>query len=285
MEISGKAELQRCFRYEKETPLTVEIRKLEKEFTEEITFRKNAIVFMTKGKIRFILRDHPEKTLHEGEFIFIPVGGVIRYVVMKEARITIVRTNGKVNLCEGCRIEELYLRSAPKQGYSTEISTLAINRPIGLFLEGLCEAVQDGFLCRDYFDTKAKEMFILLKAYYPREELRDFFSLILTPDTMFSEHIRANYQKYATTKELANAMHMTPKVFSKKFIRIFGELPTDWLRKEKAKSVYLELYTGQQQLVQIVDKYNFSSQSHLNKFCKREFGKNPGEIRKSGVNI
>lgn len=280
MEISEKKELLRCFQYEKEAPLTVEIRKLEKGFTEEAIFRKNGIVFMTKGKARIMLRDHPEKTLHEGEFIFIPVGGVVRYVILKETRITIVRTNGNVRLCEGCRIEELYLRNVPKQEYSQEIFALEINRPLRHFLDGLNDTFEGGLLCRNYFDTKAKEMFILLKAYYSREQLRDFFSLILTPDTMFSEHVRANHHKYATAKELAYAMHMTPKAFSKKFIRIFGELPTDWMRREKAKCVYLELYTGQQPLVQIVDKYNFSSQSHLNKFCKKEFGKNPGAIRK-----
>lgn len=280
IEISDKTELQRCFQYEKDVPLTVEIRKLEKGYTEEVTFHKNGILFMTKGRARFTLRNHPEMTLQEGEFIFVPVGGVLRYAVLKEAKVIIVRPNGNVNLCAGYRIEDLYLRGVPEQERSKEMFTLEINRPLRLFLEGLRETVEGGLLCRNYFDTKIKEMFILLKAFYPREQLRDFFSLILTPDTIFSEHIRANYHKYSTAKELANAMHMTPKVFSKKFIRIFGDLPTDWMRKEKAKCVYQELYTGQQQLVQIVDKYNFSSQSHLNKFCKREFGKNPGEIRR-----
>lgn len=280
MEIADKTELQRCFHYEKEAPLTVEIRVLEKGYTEEITFRKNGIVFMTKGRARFTLREHPAMTLREGEFIFIPVGGVVDYAVLKEAHITIVRPFGNVTLCEGCRIEELYLRHIPKQEYTKEIFNLEINPPLRRFLEGLNETVQGGFHCRNYFDIKVKEMFILLKAYYPRQQLRDFFSPMLTPDTKFSEHVRANYHKCATVRELAEAMNMTRKVFSRKFIRIFGEQPTDWMRREKAKSVYQELYAGQQQLVQIVDKYNFSSQSHLNKFCKREFGKNPGEIRK-----
>lgn len=279
MEISEKAELQRCFQYEKEAPLTVELRKLEKSYTEEVTFRKNGIVFMTKGKARFVLRDHFETILQDGEFIFIPMGRAIRYEVLKESRITIIRPNGNLKLCEGCRIEDLYQRGVPKQDDSKDITTLAINPPLRHFLEGLNDTVEGGLLCRNYFDTKVKEMFILLKAYYTRQQLRDFFALILTPDTIFSEQIRANYHKYATAKEMANAMHIAPKLFSKKFVNIFGELPTAWMRREKAKCVYLELYTGQQPIVQIADKYNFSSQSHLNKFCKREFGKNPREIR------
>lgn len=280
MEITNKTELQRCFQYEKEAPLTVEIRELEKGYTEQVTFRRSGIVFVTKGGVRCDLRDHPQRTLCEGEFIYIPTGSVLQYAVLKKTRVTIVRPNGNLSLCEGYRIEELYQRVIPKQGYGKEIFALTINRPLHHLLDGLKDTIEEGLLCRNYFDTKVKEMFILLKAYYPREQLRDFFALILTPDTIFSEHIRMNYHKYATAKEMAGAMNMTQKVFSKKFIRIFGEQPTDWLRREKAKSVYLELYAGHQQIVQIVDKYNFSSQSHLNKFCKREFGKNPGEIRK-----
>lgn len=282
MEVLEKTELQRCFRYEKEVPFTVETRRLEKGHTEEIAFRRNEIVFVLKGRVQFAFRDHSEKILREGEFIFVPAGEVFRYAILKETRAIIIRPNGSVSLCEGCRIEELYQRGNSKREFSSDIYTLTVNRPIRLFLEGLEEAVQGGLLCRNYFDIKVKEMFILLKVYYPREQLRDFFSPILTPDTMFSEHVKANYHKYATAKELAGAMHMTPKLFSKKFTRVFGELPTDWIRREKAKCVYLELYAGQQPIVQIADKYNFSSQSHLNKFCMREFGKNPGEIRRGG---
>lgn len=278
----AQAELRRCFQHEKEVPLTVELRCLERGYAEEVTFRKNGIVFMTKGKAQFILREHSEKILHEGEFVFIPMGGVVHYTVLEESRITIIRPNGQLTLCEGCRIEELYLRSVSGREYSYEIYALEISSPLWHFLDGLDETVRDGLLCRNYFDTKVKEMFILFKAYYSREQLRNFFSLILTPDTIFSEHIKANYHKYATAKELAGVMNMTPKLFSKKFVEIFGELPTNWMRKEKAKCVYHELYAGKQPIVLIVDKYNFSSQSHLNKFCKREFGKTPREIRLRG---
>lgn len=99
---------------------------------------------------------------------------------------------------------------------------------------------------------------------------------------MFSEQVREKAHKYATVAALANAMNMTPKLFSRKFMKVFGEPPTDWIRREKALCVYSDLYAGRQPISLIADKYNFSSQSHLNKFCKREFGKNPREIRKRG---
>lgn len=280
MEILEKAELQRCFHYEKEIPPMVEIRVLEQSKEEELTFRKNEIVFMTEGKVRLIFRDYPEKILSKGEFIFFPVGGVLCFVVLENTQVTVIRPSGRLSLCEGYHIEELYLQSANDLEILGGVFALEINRPLQLFLEGLNESICGGLNCRYYFDTKVKEMFVLLKAYYRREQLRSFFSLILSPDMTFSEYIKANYHKYATCKELAGAMNMAPKLFSKKFIRIFGESPTEWIRKVKAQHVYMELYAGNQPIALIADKYNFSSQSHLNKFCKKEFGKNPGEIRR-----
>lgn len=281
MDILEKAELQRCFYNDKETPPTVEIRKLEKEYTEELIFRRNEIVFMTEGKVRFIFRGHPEKTLSTGEFIFVPMGGVFRFVVVENTQVTVIRLNGNVNLCGSCRIEDLYRRSDPALDNNKDVFALTINHPLQLFLEGLNKAVQGGLNCRYYFDIKAKEILILLKAYYLHEQLSLFFSPILSPDTIFSEYVRAHHHKYATARELADAMYMTPKLFSKKFIAIFGEPATDWLRREKALNVYSELIVGNEAIAQIAYKYNFSSQSHLNRFCKKEFGENPGKIRKA----
>lgn len=283
MQILDKSEHQKCLHYEKETPPTVETKKIEKGHEEEMIFNRNGIIFMMSGEVGFIFPKHPEKILRKGEFIFIPVGGLFRFVVSKTAQMIIIRPNGNVKLCASSLIEKLYKNDTiPPKDNKPEICALVVNRPLQSFLDGLDEAIKDGLMCRYYFDTKANELFILLKAYYTREQLRDFFSLILSPNTIFSEYIRANHHKYATTKELAVSMNMTPKIFSKKFIRVFGEFPTDWMRKEKAIRVYSELYTGQESIAQIADNFKFSSQSHLNKFCKREFGKNPGQIRKGG---
>lgn len=281
METFKREKILSCIHYKCDIVPSVEICKLDQGQTKEKIFCRNEIAFILKGEIRFAFRNLPEKVFREGEFIFVPVGGTFRYTVLKKTRILIIRLNENIKLCEGYLIEELYTqgKSAIAQKRK-EICVLPVNRPLRLFLNGLSETALDGLNCRYYFDTKSRELFILLRAYYSLEQLRDFFSLIISPDTAFSEYIRANHQHYKTAKELAEAMHMTPKLFSKKFIKVFGEPSIHWMKKEKALSVYSDLHSGRAPLAQLVDKYRFSSQSHLNKFCKREFGKNPGEIRK-----
>lgn len=281
MDVLNKADMLNCFYHEGETRATVEIRCLEQGYEEEITFRKSEIVFIIEGELRFLFRDHDERKLREGEFVFLPARGEFRYTIVKKTRAVIFRLNGSVKLCDGYRIEELYVQSGEQQKYTRrEVYPLEVNYPLRLFLKGLSEAVSGGLSCRNYFDIKTKELFVLLKVYYSHEALRSFFSLILSPDTAFSEYVRANHYKYKTAKELAEAMNITPKLFSKKFMRIFGEPAQEWMIREKAHRIYSDLHTGDEPIALVADKFWFSSQSHLNKFCKREFGKTPGEIRR-----
>lgn len=281
MELLDKAWHLGCPHYENGPLPTVEIRSLERGDEKEMTFHRSEIGFITQGQIRLTFPGHPEKALCGGEFIFIPVGGVLRYAVQEKVLVLIVRLNKSMKLCAGSRIEELYRPEGTRQESSRgEIHPLKANIPLRHFLEGLNLAVLSGFSCRDYFDTKARELFILLKAYYPHEDLRGFFSPVLSPDTAFSEYVRENHHKYNSAKQLAGAMNMTPKLFSKKFVKVFAVPAREWMRREKALCIYSELHSGDKPFTQIADEYRFSSQSHLNKFCLGMFGKNPGEIRR-----
>lgn len=281
MEILNKAEHQRCYHYEDEAQPTVEIRHLEQGYEEEIIFRKNEIVFMTEGEVRFIFRDYPEKTHRKGEFVFLPMGGIFRYTVSKKTMIYVVRPNGRIKLCEGYRIEELYkFGGRLQENCCKEISALKINNPLWHFLDGLNKMVQGGLKCRYFFDTKVRELFILLNAYYPRQQLWEFFSLILSPDTVFSEYVRENYHQYHTVNELATSMNITAKHFGKLFTHTFGIPPGKWLKRERAQMIYHELRSGVKPLKQLSDEYGFSTPQQLDRFCKRELKKNPGEIRK-----
>lgn len=280
MDVLNRTEIQACFNFESGSGATIAIHDLEQGEEKKLVFQKNEILFLLEGKVRLIFRDYPEKTAYEGDFIFIPVGCVVRYEVLKGASAIAFRMNGNVKLCEGSRMEEFYTHdSAPPENSKQEICTLKNNLVLWYFLNGIKATVSGGLSCRYYFELKVKELLVLLKVYYSREALSRFFLPILSPDTIFSEYVRANHHKHKTAKELAEAMNITPKQFSKRFVQVFGEPALDWMNREKARCVYSELYSGYETFGSIADKFRFSSQSHLNKFCKREFGKSPGEIR------
>lgn len=259
--------------------LVIEVCKLDPGIKKKSSPKKNKIVFILEGDLEFRYNDLPEKTAQKGDFFFIPSNGQFDLTALNKSVVVFIRLPGGGIICESYNVEKLYKNADEKDYHGSDINILKANSSLWYFFQGVNRSVENGLNCRCYFDNKIKEMLIILKASYPRKELQSFFSLILSPNMAFMEYVRANHGKYKTVAEFAGAMNMTPKNFSIRFAKVFGETPQHWMAKEKAKVVYTELCSGNKTIMQIADEQGFSSQQHLYKFCQREFGKNPKEIR------
>lgn len=267
-----------------ETPL-IEIKTLKRRQIKRPAIAKNKILFVIEGDLMCSWGDHPETKIEKGQFFFLPSGEKSQLKAISKSFIVEVCMQKGTSLWEDFKIEDLYKtnkenREKDYKQRANGISPLEINKPLWLYLSVLTKGVEELHDYRFYHEIKIKEMFILLRFYYPHEELRELFNPILSPDTEFSEYVRKIYQKNETAKAMAEAMNITPKLFSRKFKKVYGKTFSDWKRTEKARQVYSELGSGYKPIMQIADEYGFSSQPHLNKFCLREFGVNPGEIRK-----
>lgn len=135
------------------------------------------------------------------------------------------------------------------------------------FLRMLNTCITDQLKCIYYFEIKIKE---LLNFFYP----------LLTKDTHFSDIILRNYNKVKTVKDLADLTHYSISGFEKRFKRVFGISPYKWLKKQKAKNIYREINYSVKTFKEISLEYDFTSPSHLNNFCKTNFGDTPGNIRR-----
>lgn len=282
MEIKNPQEHYTCFYYGCAERPAIEVCNRESQQSEMQTLKKNEIRFILEGTMCFTYGDYQPTTVKKGAFFFLASGSRLHCKTLTNCLFMVVRLQKNVFLCEGCRVEELFKEKktdTPVRSLTPEINILQINEPLWHFLKGLKVCILGGLLCTNYFETKIREMFILLRAYYSRAELRDFLFLILSPDSEFSEKIRKNHHKYKTALDMAKAMNMTQKNFTKKFKAVFGEPPAQWMKKEKAREIYTELYTGKKTLLDIACEYGFSNLPSFNRFCKRELGKNPGELR------
>jgi len=282
MEIINPQEHRSCAYYECGAKPVIEVLRFERKHKEKLDLVRNKIVFMLEGSLQFSYKDYPVQLAEKGRFFFVPSGGDFNFTVTKKALVMIIRLQRNVFMCEGCTIEQLYkdkIASNVQEYSKIGIMPLEMNPPLWYFAEGLNRSITGGLTCRYYHDIKIKELFLLIRAYYSHEDLRDFFSMVLSPDTEFSEFVRANHYKYKTVIDFAQGLCMTPKNFRQKFVSVFGEPPAAWMTREKACLIHYELISGDKTIAEISDEYGFAAQSHLNRFCKREFGKNPGEIR------
>lgn len=283
MKLKNPQEHISCYYYGCPGKPIIEICSMEQGQQQKLTLTSNKIVFVLEGCVAFTLNDYSSKTVEKGSFFFISSGGNLLYKASEKSLVLIIRLEKKVFLCEGCRIERLFAEKQPTaenpSSFDLGINALKTNEALAYFVTGLIDNISGGLLCRYYADVKINELFLLIRAFYSRDELRRLFSLILSPDTCFSEYIRENYHKYKTVGELADSLYMTQKNFARKFMTVFGEPPSQWIKKRKAQRIRSELFMHDKTFSQIADEYGFSNLPSFNRFCKRELGQNPGEIR------
>ena len=279
MKIYNAEEHLSCYCYEGGGDPVIEIRKIKRMETGELSLSKNEIVLVVGGKIRLNIYDNTGLEIQKGQLVFLPSGFRFSYKTIAKGQILIFRLDESIHLCHSYSLERLYSK-VKKIEKSELVTVLEFNARIWHFAKGLIETWEDGLKCRFYLQAKINELLILLRLYYSEEQLGNFFYFILSSDTAFSEFIRMNYLQYPTVGKLAEAMNMTTQQFTRRFNEVFGQAPYGWMQRDKARMIYGEICRNDKPLKEIASKYGFPIPANFNRFCKISFGMNPGEIRK-----
>ncbi|MDL2222783.1 AraC family transcriptional regulator [Bacteroidales bacterium OttesenSCG-928-M11] len=289
MELLYKNEHSSCFNHDQSKKPMIEIVKIVKGKKGNLIISQNEIAFFLEGRFKYIFRDFPLCEAMKGQFIFLPAGGKFSYEALANSTIILFRLNNPIVLCPNFSIEKLYgiKNHSPLDQYvpkTKRFSILDINSRLWHFLDGVNDCLSDGIRCRCYFEMKSKELLLLLRAYYPKEDLYDFFFLILSEDTAFSEYVRLRWQQFHSVNELASSMNLTHKQFISRFVSVFGTTPQKWILEGRAKIVMQEIQSSRKPFKQIAIENGFASDTHFTRFCKKELGSTPTEIRER-INI
>jgi AraC-like DNA-binding protein len=270
-----------CYNYDHSDKPIIEVINYPQSKTGLWNINDNEVAFLMEGRMRYSFRNSPTYEVQKGQFLFLPAGSAFSYLTLMDSVILVLRVRNHIKLCECYHIEKLYSDSLGEK-FSPEKGAymLEINSRLWHFLTGLCDCIGDGIKCKVFFEMKIKEFFLMLRAYYPKENIYDFLYPILSRDPAFSEYVRKNWPQYKTVKEIADALHQTPKQFSKRFKEVFDKPPYKWIKERKANAIYHDICSANTPLKQIAAKYGFSTIPQFTKFCKTELGRNPGELRR-----
>ena len=262
----------------------IEIICYEEGEEHEFAAFTNGVVSLMEGRVHYEFKNYPAYEAAKGEVIFIPVGTLISFKILERCKIVVFRLYG-TKLYEYFFIDKLFeikkSSSELKGMCEKQIGHLTINSRMQLFYEGLIDCIIDGLKSKYYFDMKIEEFFLLVRAYYTKEQIRDFMLLIFSNNIAFSEYIKQNWYKYRTVAEIAVSMNQTIEQFSKKFKSVFGKSFRKWIRENKAATIYNEIISSDKPLKQIALDYGFRTMTQFIKFCKVELGKTPSEITHS----
>lgn len=268
-----------CFNYEKGKNASLEILRVEKGGRIERDLYSTEIVFVIKG--RFILNYSKviDREITKGKFMLFPPGSHVHAEVTEETDIIVCRIRGMVQLCECMPLKQLYPLDSPCFEKYSGFHVLDINEKLDKFISFMIECAEDGLRCSYYFETKMKELFFLLRAYYTTEELRALFASVMCHDARFMYLMYEHHRNVKSVSELAEIARYSESGFKKQFQRVFGTSPSDWLRNQKASHIFHDLNCSEESIKELSDKYDFASVSSFTTFCQNMFGKTPGQIR------
>ena len=112
-----------------------------------------------------------------------------------------------------------------------------------------------------------------------RQELANFFYMIIGRSQDFKNKVLNNYKSCRTVKELASACDISLSAFKRQFSAEFGEAPAEWMQKQLLGEIKYKLSVTDLPLGTIANELEFSSLAHFSRFCKRCLGCSPKELR------
>lgn len=250
--------------------------KLQAGETYEKESNKNHILFVLQGVIEFYCK---ELTLQikEGNMICFHCESKYKICSVKSSRITIALFENTIQSCEKISFEELYELNLQKVSSTVP---LEIRHKLYLFLELMIKYLEDGASCFHFHEIKLRELFWILRFYYTKTELATFFHPILGNEREFRKAVLDNYENAKTVKELSTKCGLSLSSFKRRFANEFREPVSQWIQKQKNKTIKYKLADEDIPIGEIAFELDFSSLPQFCRYCKRNFGYTPGEYRK-----
>jgi AraC-like DNA-binding protein len=121
-------------------------------------------------------------------------------------------------------------------------------------------------------------MTLIFRWFYSKEQLAQLFYPIVGQSLDFKAFVLDNYLRARNIQELTNLAMMGRSSFDIKFKKEFGMSPGQWLLKQKAKHIKIQMAMPGVTVSDIMMKFDFNSPTHFSRFCSQHFGCPPAKM-------
>ncbi|NDW09608.1 AraC family transcriptional regulator [Dysgonomonas sp. 520] len=253
----------------------IEFISLEKGEKLDLFWEDSKIVFVVCGKVNISSPLLYSKKMIERKMLFVPVLHKIEIDPIEKSDII------SISVTDGFGVfDSLYpIDSYGDMACQHETSILSMNAGIYAYAYSLQMYGMQGSVDDDFSILKIKELSLVMKNFYSREELQFFFKTYLTNNLCFSEQVRSHLAYIKTVRQLAERMNYSYSGFNKRFRKTFGMSAYSWLRQQKTNVICHDICYTNKSLKQISAENKFTSLSHFNEFCHKVLGDSPRKIR------
>lgn len=280
MSIFYEEEHKTCYNYEVTDLSVFKYFSLDKNsppvFSE---MDRSMICFVGEGSIEARFGLHHTAIINAGNFFLVPSGVNFYGKQLEYAKVICCSFSDTPQFCNLYTIENLANELDFDKIDNEDFLILPIRERMHQFLCLLAECMKDGVLCIHYHQLKLQELFLLLRIYYSKEDLARMFSPILGVDNDFRSFVLSHYKEFVDIKQFSSLANMTPSTFQRRFKQIFKKTVNEWFMERKCELIIREIKTSPKTINEISDECGFSSVQYFSNFCKRQFGKNPTELR------
>ncbi|MGL5682415.1 MAG: helix-turn-helix domain-containing protein [Marinifilaceae bacterium] len=252
----------------------------DEEF-ESLDNQYHYLLFILEGNVKITFLDIPHREYNQGEMVLIPKMSSIKGIATSTSRLLIHRFGKVDHFCDRVPLEAL---TELKKKYTWQGDSLPIKDTISKFLLLLETYLSAGLGCKHLHELKQRELFMLLRGFYTKEQLALFLHPIIGQSMDFKEQIYSTYLSIKSVSDWANMCGFSEREFHDKFVENFHDTPSHWRSYRIAQHIRFLLNDANMPINEIAYKYNFSSQAHLTKFCKQHLGDTPKAIRASLIN-
>ncbi len=267
-------EYSRCENYQLENKSMFSHCRLE--FNEKYELRRPdhySFIFMLTGSLR-MKGERVDRIAEENNIYSLGFDVTMTLQSLSDASFLILGFDDPNVLCNKMEMVGLehYLC-----GTLPDVPSLPMGEPIRLLVESLLFYLNHKMQCLHLHGLKLGEWFFLMQRFYTKKENAIFFSPLIRENDSFKLMIREKATKVTTVNELAEACYMSPKTLTRKFKKVFNTTPKQWLLQQKKTEVMTQFLLTQNKK-ELPEKLGFSSYSHLNYYCIKQFGKSLKEL-------
>lgn len=238
---------------------------------------KNYLLFIESGSVSVEGLNQEKQVFGANEMILFARKDTYLVCAEEESRILSLAFVRAASICDKLKINDA---SQLVKERSYAFHSLAMKEPMTECVRSICRYISSDISCMYMEESKELELFIIFRHYYSVREIADFFYPVIDNQVYFRSLVQSNLVHAKTVNELAEMCGYSIHSFKKIFVRHFGQAPYQWMLQQKSKLIKRQLLERDIPIKVIVKEFGFTSQSHLNLFCKRYLGGTSLQIRK-----
>jgi len=243
--------------------------------------KRPVLVFVTEGEIEFSFDKNTDRTAHRNEFFMLPADTDLTVRFLQTTSLLYFYIAADTDFCWRIRQKLLGYHRSHAKGQTVILPSIDI---IQKYIDVFLAITDQGILCVKYLNCQISALLDLICVFYPDEVLIDFFKPLTSfgfgRSIDFKEEILKNRNLLFKVSEFADIVHMSRTAFLRKFVRVFGMNPQNWIIQERMQLVEQELKYGTLPLKRVAQKSGFTSATEFYTFCRVHLGRTAAEIRR-----